>query len=179
MKSHDDFSADSATSENVAHLPPLSDCLFLGVAFRVRTEDPNKVGIIMLLVEQSGGNVVIQIRDNGPGIPSELHEKIWDPYFTTKTPPHTGAGLHLARAIVQAAGGGIVLKSPGPACSTQFSILLPMNVVEEDLPLEKAPVEEPLAEKIPAEEVVHSLSEDADAAMAAEQAPEEKPASQA
>ena len=143
------------------------------------TEDPNKVGIIMLLVEQSGGNVVIQIRDNGPGIPSELHEKIWDPYFTTKTPPHTGAGLHLARAIVQAAGGGIVLKSPGPACSTQFSILLPMNVVEEDLPLEEAPVEEPLAEKIPAEEVVHSLSEDADAAMAAEQAPEEKPASQA
>jgi hypothetical protein len=130
-------------------------------------------------VEQSGGNVVIQIRDNGPGIPREDHEKIWDPYFTTKTPPHTGAGLHLARAIVQAAGGGIVLKSPGPGCSTQFSILLPMNVVEEELPLEEAPVEEALAEEIPAEEVVHSLSEDADAAMAAEQALEEKPASQA
>jgi len=143
------------------------------------TEDPNKVGIIMLLVEQSGGNVVIQIRDNGPGIPREDHEKIWDPYFTTKTPPHTGAGLHLARAIVQAAGGGIVLKSPGPGCSTQFSILLPMNVVEEELPLEEAPVEEALAEEIPAEEVVHSLSEDADAAMAAEEALEEKPASQA
>ena len=142
------------------------------------TEDPNKVGIIMLLVEQTGGNVVIQIRDNGPGIPREMHEKVWDPYYTTKTPPHTGAGLHLARAIVQAAGGDIVLKSPGPACSTQFSVILPMNVVEEELPAEEAPVEEALAEEVPAEEAVHSLSEDADAAMATEQVPEDEPASQ-
>ncbi|MBI5799938.1 MAG: HAMP domain-containing histidine kinase [Verrucomicrobia bacterium] len=143
------------------------------------SEDPNKVGIIMLLVEQNANNVVIQIRDNGPGIPRELHEKIWDPYFTTKTPPHTGAGLHLARAIVQAAGGDIVLKSPGPACSTQFSILLPVNVVEDEPPAEMTPMEEVPAEEAPAEEAEHSLSEDADAALGTEQAQEEESASQA
>ena len=105
-------------------------------------EDPNKTPIIMLLVEQSGGNIVIQIRDNGPGIPADLHERVWDPYFTTKTPPHTGAGLHLARAIIQAAGGVLELRSPGPACSTQFSIRLAVNVIEEETPTEEAPTEE-------------------------------------
>ncbi len=132
-------------------------------------EDTNKQGHITLLVERSQDHVIIQIRDNGPGIPKELHDKIWDPYFTTKTPPHSGAGLHLARAIVWAVGGDIVLKSPGPACSTQFSILLPVNVVEEMPPTEAAPIEE----------ASHSLSEDADAALATEQTQEEEPSSQA
>lgn len=128
-------------------------------------EDPNKVPIVMMLVEQTSAYVAIHIRDNGPGIPQDLQTKIWDPYFTTKTPPHTGAGLHLARAIVQAAGGKIELQSPGPACSTQFSIHLPINVVEE-APVEEAPVEEaPPAE--PAAEELSQLSEDADAALAA------------
>ncbi|MFM8468728.1 MAG: response regulator [Limisphaerales bacterium] len=127
-------------------------------------EDPNKVPVIMVLVDRTQTEVLIQIRDNGPGISPDLHEKIWDPYFTTKTPPHTGAGLHLARAIIRAAGGDIQLKSPGPDCSTQFSILLPVNVVEE----------------IPAEPEAPSLSEEADAALA-ESPPEtqEEPTAQA
>lgn len=140
-------------------------------------EDPNKIPIIMMLVEQTRAHIAIQIRDNGPGIPPDLHEKIWDPYFTTKTPPHTGAGLHLARAIVQAAGGKVELQSPGPACSTQFSIHLPINVLVETFP-EEAPTSEPAAEES------LQLSEDAEAALAAaseagEVAQEEEPASQA
>lgn len=142
-------------------------------------EDPNKVGIMMLVVERSGGNVVIQIRDNGPGIPKELQDKIWDPYFTTKTPPHTGAGLHLARAIVQAAGGDVVLKSPGPDCSTQFTILLPDNVVEEVAPEEPAAYAEAPAEEGVTEEQVYAPSEDADVAVADAETPAEEPAAQA
>ncbi|KAF0170729.1 MAG: response regulator receiver [Limisphaerales bacterium] len=137
-------------------------------------DDPNKVPIIMVLAEQTGDTIVIQIRDNGPGIPPELHERIWDPYFTTKTPPHTGAGLHLARAIVRAAGGEIQLQSPGPACSTQFSVVLPVNVILEEPPVEEAPPEEPSPE-----EAEPSLSEEADAALTASQAQEEEPAAQA
>lgn len=134
-------------------------------------DDPNKVPIIMVLVEKTATHVVIQVRDNGPGIPKELHDKVWDPYFTTKTPPHTGAGLHLSRAIVRAAGGEIDLKSPGPACSTQFSILLPVNVMEE------VPTEETPAETAPVEDVAPSLSEEADAALAGQS--QEEPAAQA
>ena len=99
-------------------------------------DDLNKVPTIMVLVGQSDTTIHIQIRDNGPGIPKDLQEKVWDSYFTTKTPPHTGAGLHLARAIVRAAGGEIELKSPGPDCSTQFTILLPQNIEIEPLPAE-------------------------------------------
>lgn len=140
-------------------------------------EDPNKVPIIMVLLERHDTDIVIQIRDNGPGIPKELHERIWDPYFTTKTPPHTGAGLHLARAIIHASGGEIELQSPGPACSTQFSIKLPVNTVEE-IPAEEVPAEEAPAEEAPAEETVHSLSEDADAALAVSETQEDEPARQ-
>ena len=71
-----------------------------------------------------------------------------------------------------------MLKSPGPGCSTQFSILLPVNVVEEELPAEEVPMEEPSAEEAPAEVAEHSLSEDADAALAEPQQ-EEEPARQA
>ena len=139
-------------------------------------DGPNKVPVVMVLAEREGDNIQIQIRDNGPGIAPELHEKVWDPYFTTKTPPHTGAGLHLARAIVRAAGGEIDLQSPGPACSTQFTIILPINIEEELTPTEEPPAEEA---QMLAEESAPSLSEEADAALAAAQPQEEEPASQA
>lgn len=140
-------------------------------------EDPNKIPFIMVVAEREGDTIKIQIRDNGPGIPEALHEKIWDPYFTTKTPPHTGAGLHLARGIIRAAGGDIELKSPGPACSTQFTILLPINIEEE-----LTPTPESLAAEAAAAEAQYaepSLSEDADAALAQAQVEEEAPAEQA
>lgn len=133
-------------------------------------EDPNKVPIIRVVMDRRDNAIAIHIRDNGPGIPADLHEKVWDPYFTTKTPPHTGAGLHLARAIIRAVGGEIQLTSPGPDCATQFTVLLPINIIEEEEPAEEAP---------PAEEAAPSLSEEADAALAAAEAPEEEPAARA
>lgn len=121
-------------------------------------DDPNKVPIIMVLVEQSDTSIFIRIRDNGPGIPKELQEKIWDPYFTTKTPPHTGAGLHLARGIIRAAGGDIELRSPGLDCSTQFSVLLPVNADQPLAPFEPAPVDEASDELSATQETDASLA---------------------
>ncbi len=90
-------------------------------------EDPNKIPTIRVEVERTDVHVAIRVCDNARGIPEGLHEKIWDPYFTTKRPPHTGAGLHLVRGIARAAGGDVKLQSPGTDCATQFSILLPIN----------------------------------------------------
>ncbi|NDF00281.1 MAG: hypothetical protein EB034_18725 [Verrucomicrobia bacterium] len=101
------------------------------------------------VVERAFGYVFIHVRDNGPGIKPDLQDKIWDPHFTTKTPPHTGAGLHLARAIVRAGGGDIELKSPGPDCSTQFSIKLPINTKEFEAAESSAPAEETSGEAEP------------------------------
>ncbi len=118
-------------------------------------DDPGKIPRIMLRVERIRTDVSIRIRDNGPGIPQDRQDKIWDPYFTTKTPPHTGAGLHLARAIARAAGGAIELQSPGPDCATQFSILLPVNIedewVDEEAPAGDAPAPEPGGDEAKAE----------------------------
>lgn len=60
---------------------------------------------------QAGQSWEIEVRDNGPGVPKELRESIFAPYFTTKR-EGTGIGLALARQIVRAHGGELSLADP-------------------------------------------------------------------
>jgi signal transduction histidine kinase len=68
--------------------------------------------------------VVVEIGDNGPGIPSELRPHIFDPFFTTKgVGEGTGLGLNTAQIIVRKHGGNIqVTSNPG---DTRFQVWLP------------------------------------------------------
>lgn len=52
----------------------------------------------------------IEVRDNGPGMPKEVAERVFEPYFTTKT-TGTGLGLSITRGIVEEHGGAISLIS--------------------------------------------------------------------
>jgi len=67
--------------------------------------------------------VVIEIVDNGPGVPVELTDKIFNPFFTTK-PQGSGLGLAIVRKIVDAHDGRIDV-SNNPGTGTRFRITLP------------------------------------------------------
>ena len=71
------------------------------------------------------------ITDTGPGIPSAIQDKIFDPYFTTKDQGEgSGLGLGIAQQIVERHHGEIRVKSePG---QTSFEVLLPISGVQED-----------------------------------------------
>jgi signal transduction histidine kinase len=72
-------------------------------------------------------SVVLEINDDGPGIPDEVQPKIFDPFFTTKdVGKGTGLGLTVAYAIVQEHGGRIRLESK-PASGASFYIELPVT----------------------------------------------------
>jgi PAS domain S-box-containing protein len=58
----------------------------------------------------AGRYVKVTISDRGPGIPEELHTKIFDPYFTTK-PTGTGLGLAISFSVVRKHGGLLVLEN--------------------------------------------------------------------
>jgi signal transduction histidine kinase len=75
--------------------------------------------------------VVINISDNGIGIPQEKMNLIFEPFFTTKINQHeTGLGLPIAKKIVEAHGGFIKLQSKVNK-GTTFSIFLPYRSLKE------------------------------------------------
>ncbi len=80
-----------------------------------------------LIIPPSGGmrGALISVRDNGPGIPAHIVDKIFQPFFTTKpTGQGTGLGLSLAYDIVKAHGGELKVETKEGEGS-EFIILLP------------------------------------------------------
>jgi two-component system NtrC family sensor kinase len=70
-------------------------------------------------------NIVIVIKDNGPGIPNEVLNRIFDPFFTTKeVGKGTGLGLSISYSIVEKLGGRIMVASQ-EGQGTTFTIYLP------------------------------------------------------
>ena len=71
------------------------------------------------------GTAVVRIEDTGAGIPLEVQERIFQPFFTTKPIGQgTGLGLSICRGIVTALGGQISFQSE-PASGTTFRVVLP------------------------------------------------------
>ena len=66
----------------------------------------------------------IEIRDDGPGLPREALDRVFDPYYTTK-PGGTGLGLSVTRGIIEEHGGTIEIAStPGQGCQVLISLPL-------------------------------------------------------
>jgi len=81
-------------------------------------------GQVWLRVKRKGGNVVILVDDDGPGIDEDVRATIFDPFYTTKQ-HGTGLGLAVTRSIVVAHGGTISCE-PREGGGTRFAIALPI-----------------------------------------------------
>jgi signal transduction histidine kinase len=82
--------------------------------------------MLSVATKNLGNQVEIRIRDNGTGIPSEVREKIFNPFFTTKPAGEgTGLGLSMSHDIIVKQHGGRIEVDTQPGQFTEFTIVLP------------------------------------------------------
>ena len=93
-------------------------------AFEAMTALPSNALCLVIRADRNeNGDVLVSVRDSGPGFPSGLAEQLFEPFFSTKA-EGTGMGLAIARGIIEAHGGTISAENfdGGGAC---FTVRLP------------------------------------------------------
>ena len=84
-------------------------------------------GEINIRTRRENGWAVVEIEDNGPGIPADIAPRIFDPFFTTKAPGKgTGLGLSTSFSIVTHKHRGEIRVASRPG-STRFTVKLPIE----------------------------------------------------
>jgi signal transduction histidine kinase len=106
-------------------------------------------GTISVRSAREGNAVVVEIRDDGPGMGPELQTRVFEPFFTTKEAGQgSGLGLSITRRIVSEHGGELSLES-APGAGSCFRVRLPLagaSLEKDTLPREgDAPGGAPLA----------------------------------
>src|SRR6202040_4289154 len=88
--------------------------------------DPNFKPTLKVSTQDLGDSVEIRVRDNGTGIPPEIKDKLFQPFFTTKpTGEGTGLGLSISYDIVTQQHGGTITVDSGVGEFTEFAVRLP------------------------------------------------------
>lgn len=81
-----------------------------------------------IVCSQRGDKGLVTVKDNGCGIPAEIMDRIFDPYFTTKFMSQgTGMGLYISKMIIEKHMGGRIAVSSN-AAGTEVTIELPLEV---------------------------------------------------
>ncbi len=83
-------------------------------------------GDLYLTTEENAGYAHIYIQDSGVGIPANIKDRIWDPFFSTKEKDSLGLGLSLSHAIVKRHNGEVEVTSQKDH-GTTFNIRLPIG----------------------------------------------------
>ncbi len=95
------------------------------VRIEARAADTADAGALVPDAQHPTASVIVEVADNGPGIPAEQAEKIFEPFFTTK-PKGSGLGLAIVRKIVDAHEGRIDVASTDER-GTRFRVTLPVE----------------------------------------------------
>jgi signal transduction histidine kinase len=88
-------------------------------------------GHIVVRTRLAGPNVLVQVQDDGPGIPADLHERVFSPFFSTKD-KGAGLGLAMTRKIIEEMGGRVHLASRPGSGTTVSLTLRPALAVDAD-----------------------------------------------
>jgi PAS domain S-box-containing protein len=82
----------------------------LGNAQQAIRDSGQDDGLVSITVSRQGGSGCVAVRDNGGGIPGNIIDRLFEPYFSTKE-MGTGIGLHMSRQIVEHMGGTLVARN--------------------------------------------------------------------
>ena len=89
-------------------------------------------GWVRVATRLSGAVAEISVRDNGGGIPSDVRDRVFEPFFSTKPPEKgTGLGLALCHDLMRENGGEIELLESTVGVGTEFVIRLPLSARSE------------------------------------------------
>lgn len=103
-------------------------------------------GRIRVTAGREGEEAVVRVRDSGIGVPSDVLERVFEPFIQTdgslaRTEGGLGVGLTLVRSLVEMHGGRVAASSPGLGQGSEFVVRLPAPLLAE----EAAPAAEPAA----------------------------------
>jgi signal transduction histidine kinase len=103
---------------------------FYAATKRKAVADDSYKPILMASTRSLGDRVEISVRDNGTGIPPEVKEKIFNPFFTTKPAGEgTGLGLSISHDIIVKQHGGSIEVDTQPGEFAEFKVILPRVAV--------------------------------------------------
>lgn len=91
----------------------------------VRRSHSEGGGLVVVTARRDGARAVLEVRDDGPGIPPESRQRVFDPYYTTR-PDGTGLGLAIVKKIVLEHRGEIECDE-APEGGAAFRIRLPLD----------------------------------------------------
>ena len=104
----------------------ISNGFYAATKRKAETNGGNYEPTLVAATKNLGGSVEIRIRDNGTGIPPEVKEKLFSPFFTTKPAGEgTGLGLSISHDIIVKQHGGSIEVDTRPGSFTEFRIVLP------------------------------------------------------
>lgn len=127
-----DFDADAGTIElfpqeiTRALLNLIANGVYAATRRKSEDKEPSFEPTLWATTKNLGTTVEIRIRDNGTGIPTEVQQKMFNPFFTTKPAGEgTGLGLSMAHDIIVKQHGGKIDVETEPGIFTEFIIVLP------------------------------------------------------
>ena len=127
-----DFDADAGTIElfpqeiTRAFLNLIANGVYAATRRKTEDKEPGFEPTLRATTKNLGTTVEIRIRDNGTGIPAEVQEKMFNPFFTTKPAGEgTGLGLSMTHDIIVKQHGGRIDVATEPGQFTEFTIVLP------------------------------------------------------